>query len=104
MAEYLASQILAYHGGQLSERVRMFHTIAERIDFVTQLVYETIELDITKQLGKILTFDMLILNTDRHFSNIGIIADVTRNSYRVASFFDNGNSLLRIKSAICLPT
>ena len=47
-----------------------------------------------EQLGKIATFDMLILNTDRHFNNIGIIADVLQNDYKNAPVFDNGNALL----------
>lgn len=37
---------------------------------------------------------MLILNSDRHFNNIGIIADVIRGVYKNAPVFDNGNSLL----------
>lgn len=42
----------------------------------------------------IATFDMLILNTDRHFNNIGIVADISQNQYKNAPVFDNGNSLL----------
>lgn len=51
-------------------------------------------LDMREQLGRITTFDMLILNTDRHFNNIGIVADISQNQYRNAPVFDNGNSLL----------
>ena len=42
----------------------------------------------------VLSFDILILNTDRHFNNIGIIADAAHGTYRNAPIFDNGNSLL----------
>lgn len=93
---YISLQRLydTYHGGQMSERIRMYNTIKERIQFVVEFVFDTIELDITKQLGKILTFDMLILNTDRHFNNIGIIADTSKKIYKMAPVFDNGNSLL----------
>jgi hypothetical protein len=51
-------------------------------------------LDIKDYLGKVATFDMLILNTDRHFNNLGIVADISQNLYKYAPVFDNGNSLL----------
>lgn len=83
-----------YHGGQLSEQIRMIESVKERIQFVVRFVSSTTGLEIAEQLGKLLTFDMVILNTDRHFNNIGIIADILHNEYRLAPVFDNGNSLL----------
>ncbi len=83
-----------YHGGQLSEHIRKIDAVKDRIQFVTDYVLDTTGLDITEQLGKIMTFDMLILNTDRHFNNIGILADISNNSYSNAPVFDNGNALL----------
>lgn len=93
---YISLQRLydTYHGGQLSERIRRLELLKDRIEFVVEFTIKTIGLDIKEQLGKILTLDMLILNTDRHFNNIGIIADVPKNVYRNAPVFDNGNSLL----------
>lgn len=41
-----------------------------------------------------MTFDMLIVNVDRHFNNIGIVANSMEEQYRPAPVFDNGNSLL----------
>lgn len=83
-----------YLGGQLAEQMRLLDTINGRVSFVTGYVKEKIGLDIREQLGKLLSFDMLILNTDRHFNNIGIIADAAHGTYRNAPIFDNGNSLL----------
>jgi hypothetical protein len=83
-----------YHGGQLSKRIRMIDSISDRVKFVVDFVLDTTGLDIKERLGKIATFDMLILNTDRHFNNIGIIADVLQNDYKNAPVFDNGNALL----------
>ena len=37
---------------------------------------------------------MWIMNTDRHFNNIGIVADVSKDLYKNAPIFDNGNALL----------
>lgn len=95
-ASYISLQRLydTYSGGQLSEKIRLLNTTKERINYVVDYVKEVINLDIEEQLGKILSFDMLILNTDRHFNNIGIIADVACGQYRNAPVFDNGNSLL----------
>lgn len=93
---YISLQRLydTYYGGQLSERIRILEVLKDRIEYTVEFVNRAIGLDIKEQLGKILTFDMLILNTDRHFNNIGIIADVPKNVYRNAPVFDNGNSLL----------
>lgn len=93
---YISLQRLydSYTGGQLSEQMRLLNTIEERIDFVKSYVKEVTGLEIENYLGKILSFDMLILNPDRHFNNIGIIADAQKGNYRNAPIFDNGNALL----------
>lgn len=93
---YISLQRLydTYSGGQLSEQMRLLNTVKERINYVISYVKEAIGLDIEAQLGKILSLDMLILNSDRHFNNIGIIADVAHGIYRNAPVFDNGNALL----------
>lgn len=83
-----------YQGGQLSERIRLFNNISERIAFVLDFVKDYASLDLEDYLSKMLAFDMLILNTDRHFNNIGIIANSKENTFRTAPVFDNGNSLL----------
>lgn len=83
-----------YHGGQLSERIRLIDRPKERIQYVTRYVQDIIGLDMSEQFSKLLAFDMLILNTDRHFNNIGIIADTKRQIYKNAPVFDNGNALL----------
>ncbi len=83
-----------YHGGQLSERMRKIESVKERIEFTVGFVKDITGLDISEALGKITTFDMLILNNDRHFNNIGIVADISKNVYKHAPVFDNGNALL----------
>lgn len=83
-----------YHGGQLSERIRLYDNVSERIEFVEEFVNNTIGINIREYLGKLLTFDMVIVNVDRHFNNIGIVANSMEEQYRPAPVFDNGNSLL----------
>ena len=62
--------------------------------YVESFVKEYTGLDIHEYLSKMLALDALILNTDRHFNNIGIIANSKENKYRFAPIFDNGRSLL----------
>lgn len=83
-----------FRGGQLSERIRIIDSVKDRIQFVLDFVFDITGLDVREQLAKIATFDMLILNTDRHFNNLGIVAEVSQNKYKSAPIFDNGNSLL----------
>ena len=45
-------------------------------------------------LNKMIVFDFIIANEDRHFNNFGIIRDVNNiNQYKIAPLFDNGSSL-----------
>lgn len=83
-----------YHGGQLAERIRIYDDVAERIDYVVAFTEKCTGINIREYLGKLLTFDMLIVNVDRHFNNIGIIVNSLAGQYRTAPAFDHGNSLL----------
>lgn len=96
-----------YHGGQLSERIRIYDTVLERVQYVLEFTEDVTGLNLRSYLGKLLTLDMLTVNTDRHFNNIGIVANHITKKYKPAPIFDNGNSLLsdmgRYDSDISLP-
>lgn len=83
-----------YCGGQLSEHIRLFEDVKDRIEFVIDFVIKHTGVDLRSYLKELLSFDMLILNTDRHFNNIGLIANAKENIYLPSPVFDNGNSLL----------
>ena len=83
-----------YIGGKLDDYVYRYQNIDERIAYVENFVKEYIGLDIHEYFSKMLSFDALILNTDRHFNNIGIIANATTDKYSYAPIFDNGRALL----------
>ncbi|MDE7188186.1 MAG: hypothetical protein K2O13_11870 [Lachnospiraceae bacterium] len=68
--------------------------MSERIDYVVEFAESLTGINIREYLGKLMTLDMLIVNVDRHFNNIGIIANSIAGQYRPAPIFDNGNSLL----------
>lgn len=80
------------NGGDLTDRVYANRDVKERIQFVTDFVKEYAGVDCTEYLRDILSFDMLVLNTDRHFHNLALIRNDA--GYRECPIFDNGASLL----------
>lgn len=64
----------------------------DAIIYVIDFVKKQIGLDITTYLANTFWLDAVILNTDRHFNNYGII--MCNDGYREAPIFDNGKSLL----------
>ena len=83
-----------YYDRELTDVVQGIGNIEDKIQYVLAFVKKITKLDIKEYLGKMLTFDMLILNTDRHFNNIGLIINSVTKQYRTAPVFDNGNALL----------
>ncbi|MDD6655848.1 MAG: hypothetical protein PUE95_00880 [Lachnospiraceae bacterium] len=63
----------------------------DAIEYVIKFVKEVTDLDIRCYLANTFYLDRIILNTDRHFNNMGIIFD--GENYREAPIFDNGKSL-----------
>jgi hypothetical protein len=49
--------------------------------------------DASKRLSKMLAFDYLLANHDRHLRNFGLIRNVDDLTWRVAPLFDSGSSL-----------
>lgn len=92
--EFLTFQNLysIFQGGSLMNRISEFQDVKERLDFVIEFIKEITGTDVSSYLSCILSLDMLLLNEDRHFHNLGIIK--TAESYRPAPIFDNGYSLL----------
>lgn len=81
-----------YIGGNLSDKIRSFRTPKERYDFLLHFLEETTELNCNNYLCNIFGLDLLILNPDRHFHNLGVIFK-TDGSFREAPIFDNGQGL-----------
>lgn len=73
-------------------------TITSRMDYddaikyVIDFIGRQTGLDVTTYLANTFWLDSIILNTDRHFNNYGIL--VSGEEYREAPIFDNGKSLL----------
>lgn len=79
-------------GGDLTNYVYTIQDVEKRIRFVIDFVKEYTDVDCTKYLQNILSFDMLTLNTDRHFHNLALIR--TKAGYRECPIFDNGAAFL----------
>ena len=83
-----------YEGGNLSERILLINRVEDRISFVKQFVADRTGIDCTAYLSALLSLDMLSLNTDRHFHNLGIIANRLTGAFQTAPVFDNADALL----------
>ena len=64
----------------------------DAILYVIEFVKKNTGLDITTYLANTFYLDEIILNTDRHFNNYGLI--ISGESYSLSPIFDNGKSLL----------
>ena len=60
--------------------------------FVEHIIEQTHIVDFGAQLTKMLEFDRLVLNDDRHYNNIAFIKDDT--GYRLTPLFDNEGAFL----------
>ena len=66
----------------------------EKIEQVVEKVHLFTELDIMRPLTRMLAFDALILNEDRHTNNLLFLYNFTLNTWKLAPLFDHGLSLL----------
>ena len=92
--EFLTFQNLyaIYEGGSLSNKISSYQDINQRISYTIQFIKDCTNFDCSEYLSKILTLDMLILNEDRHFHNLGVVR--AGDKFHEAPVFDNGFSLL----------
>ena len=81
-------------GRRLSEDIIPLQSPEERIVFVADAVKDFCGLDVREHIAKNLTVSMALMDTDRHFNNIGIIADESLTGFRNAPIFDNGAAFL----------
>lgn len=82
-----------YHGDNLSEAIILLDNPKERIHYTIDFIKEAINFDASEYLSKILTLDMIMLNTDRHFNNLGVIINTEKGVCKEAPIFDNGAAL-----------
>lgn len=74
--------------------MRTYDTCAERISYIEEFLYDTLEYDCSEYLSQVLSLDALLLNPDRHFNNLGIVINNQTGKCRTAPIFDNGAALL----------
>lgn len=79
-------------GRSLTEKVRAMDVIEERRDFVLDFFRRYYEFDLTDYFNKVFTLDLITLNEDRHFNNLGVF--LSDDGITNAPIFDNGLSLL----------
>lgn len=82
-----------YHGGNLSEVIIPLDNPKDRIDYTINFIKDITGFDVRNYLSKVLTLDMITLNIDRHFNNLGLTVDSQKGTYKEAPIFDNGAAL-----------
>ena len=80
-------------GRKINEDLLRYETPEKRADFVLTYFSKNCALDLSEYFSRIFTLDLIILNEDRHFNNLGLIS-TENGTYRSAPIFDNGKSLL----------
>ncbi len=85
---------LAY-GGNLKNKVNSYARLDDRIQYVIDFIGEYTGLNITDYLRKVLYFDMLTLDVDRHFFNLAVIQ--TKDGWLEAPLFDFGASFFSMQ-------
>ncbi|MBQ4523217.1 MAG: hypothetical protein IJA10_09735 [Lachnospiraceae bacterium] len=81
-------------GLDLYEKVKSIDGFEERRDFVLEFFNKYYKFDLFDYFSEIFTLDLITLNEDRHFNNLGILLDVNSGEFCNAPIFDNGMSLL----------
>lgn len=66
----------------------------EKFEQILQQVQDFTGLDVRFDIARLLAFDALILNEDRHTNNILFLYNPVEKSWQLAPIFDNGLSLL----------
>ncbi len=77
-------------GRKINEDLLRYETPEKRADFVLTYFSKNCALDLSDYFSRIFTLDLIILNEDRHFNNLGLIS-TENGTYRSAPIFDNGS-------------
>lgn len=67
---------------------------SEKFEQIMQQVQDFTGLDVRLDIARLLAFDALILNEDRHTNNIFFLYNPVNHTWKFAPIFDNGLSLL----------
>lgn len=67
---------------------------AEKFEQIMQQVQDFTGLNVREEIARLLAFDALILNEDRHTNNILFLYNPLEKTWQLAPIFDNGLSLL----------
>lgn len=66
----------------------------DKFNIIVEKIKEFTNLDIKNSFARMLAFDALILNEDRHTNNILFLYDINSFTWQLAPLFDHGLSLL----------
>lgn len=98
-SEISMRQIIDYYEFDIPNLMSAADLFANCVDLIYQFVTENnykglVKNDIKVSLLKMTTLDYLICNSDRHFSNFGIIVNAGQGTVRMCPLYDHGQSFL----------
>ena len=79
--------------GHIDDAIRQFSNCKDRISYIKEFLLTNFNYDCSNYLSQILSLDMLTLNCDRHFNNLGVVINNETGICEDAPIFDNGDSL-----------
>ena len=82
------------HFHSLSDDIMKFDSVEKRIKYTISFFKDYLDVDCSDYIAINLALDMLVLNNDRHFNNLGFVHDSIEDIYYPAPIFDNGAALL----------
>lgn len=83
-------------GSDLNNTIMKYNSVEARVYFVLEFINKATSLDCREYLNRVLYFDMLTFNVDRHFHNLAVIK--CSKGWRLAPMFDFGASFFSLKS------
>lgn len=90
---FLSLRSLLHQAGVSQNILIRSSNVSDNIMSVCQLVFDITGVDFLEYLGRLLMFDCLIINEDRHIMNLGVCYCSSTGIYCQAPCFDNGSSL-----------
>ena len=79
------------NGGDIA-RVMQSMDMDDAIEYTLSFVKNNTGIDVSTYFANTIFLDSIILNTDRHMNNLGVIYNSAQESFRPAPIFDNGKS------------
>lgn len=84
------------HGGDLKKKIQTYTTVSDRVEYVLDMLFEATNYDFRSYLSRIIWFDAITMDPDRHFNNLAM-KQKADGFYTECPLFDFGASFFSMK-------